>query len=108
MYEYQATVHRVIDGDTVILNVDLGFSTYRRVTVRLKDVMAPELSEEFGLEAKAKLVSLLLTELTIKTFKDKTEKYGRYLGVIGNVNTLMQDWIDELQSSVLGVGQPTA
>lgn len=99
MYEYKATVHRVIDGDTAILNIDLGLSTFRRVTIRLKDVRAPELSAEFGLEAKAKLTSLLLADLTVKTFKDRTEKYGRYLGTIYSgpvcINGLIQGWIDE-------------
>lgn len=41
MYEYRATVIRVIDGDTVDLRIDLGFDASINVRVRLDGIDAP-------------------------------------------------------------------
>lgn len=40
--EHPATVHRIIDGDTIEMDVYLGFDVSRRVTVRLKNIDTPE------------------------------------------------------------------
>jgi micrococcal nuclease len=40
-YIYQATLERVVDGDTVDVVIDLGFSTFRRERIRLYGVDAP-------------------------------------------------------------------
>lgn len=58
MYEYKAKVTDVLDGDTFKCEVDLGFRTYTKIRVRLKDVDTPELrgvgdkEKEAALEAK--------------------------------------------------------
>lgn len=50
MWEYRAASVRVIDGDTLRLLIDVGFSVRVEEDVRLLDVHAPELSEAGGLE----------------------------------------------------------
>jgi len=84
MYEYRALVARVVDGDTVDLKVDCGFHIYHTVRVRLAGLNAPEMKTQEGKDSKAWLMSHLPpdTEVIVKTFKDKQEKYGRLLGVI--------------------------
>jgi len=97
MYEYWATVVRVIDGDTVEADVQLGFRVSLRTTFRLRGIDAPELrgaERPEGLAAKEYLQRSIseLThgthELTIRTHKDRTGKYGRYLAElwIGDTN----------------------
>lgn len=96
MYEYRARITRVIDGDTVEAEIDLGFHVTFTVTLRLAGINAPEtkgIERPCGLAATRHLETLLsdLTggtrQVTVRTQKDVTEKYGRYLAVLiaGNV-----------------------
>ncbi len=90
MYEYRVSrLHKVVDGDTIDVDIDLGFdvSIYKRV--RLAGVDTPEsrtrdlYEKKLGLEAKEWLQNRLEVpeRIRIKTVKpDSTEKYGRILG----------------------------
>lgn len=83
MYEYQAKVLRVIDGDTVDVLVELGFHVTLSMKIRLYGINAPELKEETGKTARDYLFSRVYGKtITIRTFKDRTEKYGRFLATI--------------------------
>lgn len=88
MYEYRARITRVIDGDTVEAEIDLGFHVSLTVTLRLAGINAPETrgtERPRGLAATRYLEALLhnlagdTRVLTVRTRKDVTEKYGRYL-----------------------------
>lgn len=83
MYEYTATIAKVIDGDTVDCVIDLGLRVFVKQRVRLFGINAPEMSSPGGPPAKRRLQELLPVgaEVVIRTHKDKQEKYGRYLGV---------------------------
>lgn len=71
------------DGDTVALEIDVGLSTYRRVTVRLARVNTPELRDAGGAAARDRVAELLADDpLEVTTIRDRTEKYGRYLAEI--------------------------
>ena len=90
MYEYAATIIRIVDGDTVDVDVDLGWDTHvcgKRGRIRLYGIDAPESrtrdkeEKKYGLLAK-KFVEEFMpvgTVVTLRTYKD-TGKYGRYLG----------------------------
>lgn len=85
MYEYAATVLRIVDGDTVHLEVDLGLDQARKLSVRLYGINAPEMGTAEGRAAREHLTFLLLSggpAVTVRTYKDRTEKYGRYLGTL--------------------------
>lgn len=85
MYEYKATVTSVTDGDTVRLDIDLGFNiTIHNTPIRLIGIDAPEMNTIAGKTAKTYLKELLPagTSVTLRSYKDKTEKYGRILGTI--------------------------
>lgn len=91
MYEYQATILRVIDGDTVEARVDLGFEVSLVERFRLRGINAPEMkgpSRDSGRAAADYLRTLISTEtgttgaVLLRTTKDRKEKYGRYLAVI--------------------------
>ena len=104
MYEYQATVLRVIDGDTIEVDIDLGFSTIiKKRSVRLKGIDTPEtrtrdlVEKEAGLRAKDRVEGLCPpgSVITLRTTIDKGDKYGRILGeifvtgVVQSVNQLL-------------------
>jgi micrococcal nuclease len=90
MYEYRVKkVTAVVDGDTIDVDIDLGFSVSFSQRVRLAGIDTPEsrTSDKFektlGLEAKEYLKSKLKDAklVVIKTEKpDSSEKYGRILG----------------------------
>lgn len=86
MYQYQAKVIDVYDGDTITAQVDLGFHASMKIKVRLFGINAPEVrgeSKEEGLKSKTFLSDLVLNKtIMLSTKKDKQEKYGRWLGVI--------------------------
>lgn len=81
MYQYEAQVLKVIDGDTVDLFVDLGFKVGFNSRVRLIGIDTPERWHPYGKVVKAYLEDLMEGE---KVFLDvtKKDKYGRYLGVV--------------------------
>ena len=87
LYNYNAKVVDVYDGDTITVNIDLGLHTWvRGEKIRFSRINAPELrgiERPKGLIARDYLRSLILNkEIIIETIKDKKGKYGRYLGEI--------------------------
>ena len=92
MYEYKVEVLRVVDGDTVDVNIDLGFGIWmRKERVRLYGIDTPEsrtrdkTEKVFGLAAKKRLKELLGKKCVLKTFaardgEDMKGKFGRILG----------------------------
>lgn len=100
MYEYKAKVIRVIDADTIELDVDCGFHCHFTEKFRLARINAPELSTSEGQTAKAFVQTLLPIgkEVTIKSSRRDTaireEKYGRWLAeVILMDNTNLSDYL---------------
>ena len=79
LYTYAAVLERVIDGDTLIARVDLGFRTWITQTFRLRGIDAPEMTCASGRKSKAEVKARLepCACLVIKTYKQ--EKYGRFL-----------------------------
>jgi len=90
MFEYYVKkVSKVVDGDTIDVDIDLGFDISFSSRVRLAGIDTPEsrtadkMEKALGLEAKAYLKSAIdsAKSVVIKTEKmDSSEKYGRILG----------------------------
>jgi micrococcal nuclease len=90
MYTYRVKkVHSVVDGDTIDVDIDLGFNVSYFQRVRLAGIDTPESrttdkrEKELGLEVKKKLKEILDSSknIVIRTEKpDSSEKYGRILG----------------------------
>ena len=105
MYEYKIKLVRVIDGDTVDVDIDLGFDVWlRNQRIRLYGIDTPESrtsdSDEkiYGLLAKDFLTKWTKAgDLTLKTYKDDARgKFGRILGELWygkdhNINQLLVD-----------------
>ena len=89
MYEYRCKVVKIIDGDTVDVDIDLGFGVWmHKERVRLFGIDTPESrtrdleEKKYGLAAKKFLTEMLDDDggIILKTHKDKTGKFGRILG----------------------------
>lgn len=106
MYSYEAIVNRVVDGDTVDLDIDLGFKVYLHdVRCRLIGVDTPETRGKkkckAGLEAKEIVTQELLNQkIRIRSYKDDTvdvdsDSFGRWL-----VRVYLTDGTDYNQSLI--------
>lgn len=108
MYEYNIKkVTKVVDGDTIDVDIDLGFNISFAQRVRLAGIDTPEsrtkdLREKaLGLEVKNKVKIAIESAKTviIKTeLPDSTEKYGRILGWVyldGAAKSLNEQLIEE-------------
>lgn len=89
MYQYKITkITKIIDGDTLDVEIDLGFNIVITQRVRLSGINAPEtktanLEEKVqGLESKKWLEEKLNTTKPMYIRTEKDDKYGRILGWI--------------------------
>lgn len=81
-YRYRATVVRWIDGDTVDLTVDLGFTVRVLQRFRLAGVNTPERGQSGWQAAIDACVAYAAPGAEVEVASTKTDKYGRYLGRI--------------------------
>ena len=77
MYQYQATVNRIIDGDTVNLTIDLGFRLSYTANCRLAYINAPEMNTEQGKTSKIALSIMLGIGDKVTINSTGLDKYGR-------------------------------
>tara|TARA_B100000927_G_scaffold238499_1_gene199434 strand:+ start:90 stop:506 length:417 start_codon:yes stop_codon:yes gene_type:complete len=88
MHIYKCKIDRVVDGDTVDVDIDLGFGIWlRKQRIRMYGIDTPEsrtsdpIEKVYGKAATAYLVKWTSGGgLTLKTHKDGKGKYGRILG----------------------------
>ena len=107
MYEYKVKITRVVDGDTVDAEVDLGFDTFIKDRIRLMGLDTPESrtrnkkEKALGLAAKAYLKELLKEnkgDIILRTSKEGKGKFGRILGTLliyDGMTSVNQMLIDE-------------
>ena len=95
MYEYRAKLVNVVDGDTVDVDIDLGFGIWMRdERVRIMGIDTPEsrtrdtVEKKFGLAAKKRLTELLKGTITLKTqiAKDGEDMKGKFGRILGDFN----------------------
>jgi len=121
MYEYKAHVNRVVDGDTVDVDIDLGFGiVLTDERVRIMGIDTPEsrtsdkVEKVFGLASKERLKEILGKTTTLKTFaakdgEDMKGKFGRILGdFISEDGRLVTDILIEEGHAVKYHGQNKA
>ena len=86
---YKCIIQRIVDGDTIDVDIDLGFGIWlRKERVRIAGIDTPEkrtrdkVEKVFGLAATAKAHELVPegSECIIRTRRDKAGKYGRTMG----------------------------
>jgi endonuclease YncB( thermonuclease family) len=82
MFQYKARVERIVDGDTLWIDVDLGFFLRQKMHLRLWRVNTPEIrgaERVEGLRAKQYVTDTLPPGSTVVVKTYKIEKYGRFL-----------------------------
>ena len=111
MYEYRATIIKIVDGDTVDVDIDLGFNVVLRdERVRIAGIDTPESrtrdleEKKFGLAAKARVKQLLGKTCVLKTQinksgEDMKGKFGRILGDFNVYDSDTDSW--KLLTSIL-------
>jgi len=118
MYEYSCKIVRVVDGDTVDVDIDLGFGVWmHKQRIRMYGIDTPESrtrdleEKKFGLMAK-EIVKKWVPEgstQTLITRKDKSGKYGRILGsfkiVFEKEETTLNEWMVKYKYGVEYFGQ---
>ena len=96
MHEYKVKILKVVDGDTVDVDIDLGFGIWLKdERVRLMGIDTPEsrtsdrVEKVFGLAAKERLSSLLGAEAILQTqvSKDGEDMKGKFGRILGNFTT---------------------
>ena len=104
MYEYRCNVVHIVDGDTVDVDIDLGFGVWmKKQRIRLYGIDTPESrtrdleEKKYGLAAKAFLSGMLDDKagITLKTHKDKEGKFGRILGELWRTTNYADQSINE-------------
>lgn len=104
MYEYRCEVVKIIDGDTVDVDIDLGFGVWmRNERVRLYGIDTPESrtrdpeEKKYGLAAKEFLTNMLNDPkgIVLKTHKDAEGKFGRILGELWRISDFADQSINE-------------
>jgi len=106
MYQYNAKIVRWVDGDTVILDIDLGFYVTKQERVRLARINAPELNSQVPYQvrraksarAKAKKFAPEGSEVILSTSKNDIDRYSRYIGEITLNGKNISDYLIEIKA----------
>lgn len=87
MYEYRVKIIKVVDGDTVDVDIDLGFGmVYKKQRVRMLGIDTPEsrtrdlVEKKFGKASKKHLKTILEEAESIELVSHDKGKFGRILG----------------------------
>jgi micrococcal nuclease len=118
MYEYRCKLRKVVDGDTVDIDIDLGFGVWLQdERVRLYGIDTPESrtrdleEKKYGLAAKEYVENFLDDKwLTLKTKEyDSKGKFGRILGELWRTSSYadksLNDYLIEKHHAVPYLGQ---
>jgi len=86
-YQYPALVISVYDGDTITVNIDLGFGVeLKKQKIRLYGINTPEVrgsSRDLGIISRDYVREKILNKnIMLQSIKDKKGKYGRWLGIV--------------------------
>jgi len=111
MYVYKATAIKVVDGDTIDCEIDLGFHIKVVKRVRLAGIDTPELNSEDVLVREDAIAAKKYVEgwlgvvpFCIKTELDRSDKYGRVLGWIYPLSAGVEDQAQSLNNVLVEAG----
>jgi endonuclease YncB( thermonuclease family) len=84
LYNYLAEITEILDADTFVLKIDVGFNISTKTHVRLYGINCPEISTKEGIAALSFIAPKIKVgdKILIATIKDKNDKYGRLLAIV--------------------------
>lgn len=89
---YRAEIVRVVDGDTLIARLDLGFEVWKEQRIRLAEVDTPPIKEDGGQEATDYVREQMAKAKVVVIRTRKEDVHGRYLGHIFYSLDSKEDW----------------
>lgn len=93
-YTYAARLGRVIDADTVVLDLDLGFYQWRLGrSYRLARINAPEMSTVEGVAARSSLVARLAAVVAFLVTTAKSDSFDRWIVELYADGANISDWL---------------
>jgi micrococcal nuclease len=103
MYSYQAKVINWVDGDTLVLEIDLGFHVKRTERIRLARINTCEIRSEIPFRRRKALHAKMVGKkfcpngsiVKINTFKIKIDMYARYIAEIAFNDKNLSDYLIE-------------
>jgi micrococcal nuclease len=103
MYNYKATVIEWIDGDTLWVEIDLGFYVFTKQKIRLARIDAPEMDSHVPYQkrmasharATARKFCPEGSQITITTQKQNRDHYARYIAEVTYNNSNIADYLLE-------------
>lgn len=113
LFTYSAMCLDVLDGDSIRVQIDLGFSTHVITTLRLSGINCPEkntIQGKLAAEFTADWIAEHGGKIFVRTIKDKREKFGRLLGVVtdslGDLPACLNDDLLNAGLAVVYTGGP--
>ena len=114
MYTYEAEVLQVVDGDTLLVRIDLGFEVFKQQRLRLASIDTPDIKSKAGKDAHLFVLNELAAAASLVIKTDKVDIYGRYVGhlfytyapataenVLAKGHYLNQRLLDEKHATIL-------
>lgn len=92
---FNCNVLKWVDGDTVDLDVDMGFSIWSKQRIRLSGIDTPEKGEENYTEATNKAKEIAPIGIAAVLFSHGKDKYGRYIGELKVNNVIVNEALIE-------------
>jgi len=94
VWEYRAKIAKIVDGDTVDLDVDLGFHVTHRIRARLARIDTPEMNTAEGKTVRALLVERAPAGTDVIVATGKGDRYGRWIAEVILASGLnISDWL---------------
>jgi endonuclease YncB( thermonuclease family) len=89
---YRADVLRVVDGDTLLVRLDLGFQVLKDQRIRLAEIDTPSLKEDGGTEALEYVQTQMAKAKVVTIRTKKIDIHGRYVGYVFYSLNENDDW----------------
>tara|TARA_R100001224_G_scaffold72370_1_gene44202 strand:+ start:196 stop:624 length:429 start_codon:yes stop_codon:yes gene_type:complete len=108
MFEYNFKLVKVVDGDTVDIDIDLGFGVWlRNQRIRIMGIDTPEsrtsdpVEKKYGMLAKDQVVKYLANSIKFRSFKDEKGKFGRILGDFEVFHPTSNKWMMMAEAMIM-------
>ena len=108
MFEYNFKLVKVVDGDTVDIDIDLGFGVWlRNQRIRIMGIDTPEsrtsdpVEKKYGMLAKDQVVRYLANSIKFRSFKDEKGKFGRILGDFEVFHPTLNKWMMMAEAMIM-------
>ena len=108
MFEYNFKLVKVVDSDTVDIDIDLGFGVWlRNQRIRIMGIDTPEsrtsdpVEKKYGMLAKDQVVRYLANSIKFRSFKDEKGKFGRILGDFEVFHPTSNKWMMMAEAMIM-------